>query len=195
MEKKENKKDIILYKRVETQIEEMDINQNRELKNYNELKEQLAYNLKLDIDSKFQRMKILYEIKQKNLYKYDGFDSFEQFIKSYVINKSQAYIYIKIYQEVLEGNISVEEIKKQGFSSVYRKILKNQLESSEHKKDRKKDCDNSCMPPVKFLIKDKEVYSFCIRDTKRAVFILEKIIKDRRDILFSLVMEYENKEE
>ncbi|ACN24391.1 putative plasmid partition protein (plasmid) [Borreliella burgdorferi 64b] len=39
-------------------------------------------------------MKILYEIKQKNLYKYDGFDSFEQFIKSYVINKSQAYIYI-----------------------------------------------------------------------------------------------------
>ncbi len=39
MEKKENKKDIILYKRVETQIEEMDINQNRELKNYNELKE------------------------------------------------------------------------------------------------------------------------------------------------------------
>lgn len=37
--KKENKKDIILYKRVETQIEEMDINQNRELKNYNELKE------------------------------------------------------------------------------------------------------------------------------------------------------------
>lgn len=98
MEKKENKKDIILYKRVETQIEEMDINQNRELKNYNELKEQLAYNLKLDIDSKFQRMKILYEIKQKNLYKYDGFDSFEQFIKSYVINKSQAYIYIKIYQ-------------------------------------------------------------------------------------------------
>nr|WP_228459413.1 hypothetical protein [Borrelia maritima] len=67
--KKENRKEVTLYKRVETQIEKVNSNQDCELKNYNELKEQLEFNLKLDIDSKIQRMKILHEIEQKNLYK------------------------------------------------------------------------------------------------------------------------------
>ncbi|WP_418456556.1 chromosome replication/partitioning protein [Borreliella lusitaniae] len=51
-------------------------------------------------------MKILYEIKQKELYKYDGFKSFEQFIRSFVIAKTQAYAYLKVYEKVLEGVIS-----------------------------------------------------------------------------------------
>ncbi|WP_210379946.1 chromosome replication/partitioning protein, partial [Borreliella garinii] len=69
--------------------------QDKELVNYNNLKEQLKYNLKGDINNKIQRMKILYEIKEKELYKYDGFKRFNDFIKSFEVAKSQAYRYLK----------------------------------------------------------------------------------------------------
>lgn len=44
-------------------------------------------------------MKILYEIKEKELYKYDGFKRFNDFIKSFEVAKSQAYRYLKIYKK------------------------------------------------------------------------------------------------
>lgn len=69
MRKKDNKKKVTLYKRVEISTnKELNLgnNQDKELRNYNELKEQLKLNLKSDINNKIQRMKILYEIKQKN---------------------------------------------------------------------------------------------------------------------------------
>ncbi len=130
MEKKENKKQVTLYKRVEISTGEelnLDNNQDEELRNYNELKEQLKLNLKSDINNKIQRMKIIYEIKQKELYKYDGFTSFKQFIKSYVIARSQAYMYLKIYEKVLEGAVSIEKVKEMGFVATYKDILKNTL--------------------------------------------------------------------
>ncbi|OJH14566.1 chromosome partitioning protein, partial (plasmid) [Borreliella bissettiae] len=91
---KEKEKEITLYERGEILSDEelsSDNSKDRELINYNELKEQLKFNLASDVNNKIQRMKILYEIKQKSLYKYDNFSSFEQFLKSYVIAKSQAY--------------------------------------------------------------------------------------------------------
>ncbi|WP_228459414.1 chromosome replication/partitioning protein (plasmid) [Borrelia sp. CA_690] len=124
--KKENKKKATLYKRAETQIEEVDSNQGFELRNYNGLKEHLEFNLKLDIDIKIQRMKIIHEIKQKNLYKYDGFYSFEQFNKSYVISKSQAYIY-KFIRKFSRGILSIEKVKEMGLSVVYKNIIKKQI--------------------------------------------------------------------
>lgn len=48
-------------------------------------------------------MKILYEIKQKESYKYDDFAHFNDFIKSFEVAKSQAYTYLKIYEKVLDG--------------------------------------------------------------------------------------------
>ncbi|WP_151074479.1 chromosome replication/partitioning protein [Borreliella turdi] len=191
MKKKEN--EIIFFERDETFTNEElneNNNQDKELRNYKELKEQLKFNLTSDVNNKIQRMKILYEIKQKNLYKYDNFSSFEQFIKSYVIAKSQAYMYLKIYKKVLEGAISIEKVKKMGIEATYKDIQKNNP-PYEYKENIEKD-DNSQNIPIRILIKDKEVYDFCKKDTKRINFFLEKIVKEKKNILSDLMIEYEN---
>lgn len=190
---KEKEKVITLYERGEILSDEelsSDNSKDRELINYNELKEQLKFNLASDVNNKIQRMKILYEIKQKSLYKYDNFSSFEQFLKSYVIAKSQAYTYLKIYEKVLEGVISIEKVKKMGIEATYKDIQKNKP-IHESKEDIEKD-DNSQNIPIRILIKDKEVYDFCKKDTKRINFFLEKIIKEKKNILSDLIIEYEN---
>ncbi len=67
--KKKNKKEIILNDRFEDFIDKsqnLNNNQDENLIIYNDLKDQLKLNLKDDIDNKIQRMKILYEIKQKS---------------------------------------------------------------------------------------------------------------------------------
>ncbi|WP_151073935.1 chromosome replication/partitioning protein [Borreliella turdi] len=197
MGKKENKKRATLYKRVEILTDEelsLENNQDEELKNYNELKEQLKLNLKSDINNKIQRMKILYEIKQKELYKYDGFKSFKQFIESYIIAKSQAYMYLKIYEKVLEGVISIEKVKEIGFVATYKNILKNSL-SEIYKKNMIKESTEEDIGnqnrSIRILMKDKEVYDFCKKDIKRIYFILKKLIKDKKNILSDIISEYE----
>ncbi|ACL34139.1 chromosome replication/partitioning protein [Borreliella burgdorferi] len=162
--------------------------QDEELANYNNLKEQLKYNLKDDINNKIQRMKILYEIKQKELYKYDGFVRFNDFIKSFEVAKSQAYRYLKIYQKVLEGKVSIDKIKEVGFKAVLRDIEgKNFLNEDNH--NESKEINESI--PIRILVKDKELYNFCKQDTKRLYFIIEKIYKEKKDVLSELIIEYE----
>ncbi|WP_418905890.1 chromosome replication/partitioning protein [Borreliella carolinensis] len=194
MEKKENKERVTLYKRVEMPTREefsLNNNQDEELKNYNELKEKLKLNLKSDINNKIQRMKILYEIKQKKLYKYDGFKSFKQFVKSYIIARSQAYMYLKIYEKVLEGAISIEKVKEIGFVATYKNILKNNP-SYIYKENTEED-DGSQSISIRISMQDKEVYNFCKKDIKRIYFILERLIKDKKNILSDLIIDYENR--
>ncbi|MCD2409689.1 chromosome replication/partitioning protein [Borreliella burgdorferi] len=162
--------------------------QDEELANYNNLKEQLKLNLKSDINNKIQRMRILHEIKKKELYKYDGFKSFKQFINSYVIARSQAYMYLKIYEKVLEGKVSIDKIKEVGFKAVLRDIEgKNFLNEDNH--NESKEINESI--PIRILVKDKELYNFCKQDTKRLYFIIEKIYKEKKDVLSELIIEYE----
>ncbi|WP_410521915.1 plasmid partition family protein, partial [Borreliella garinii] len=52
--------------------------------------------------------------------------------------------------------------------------------------------DDSQNISIRILIKDKEVYDFCKKDTKRIYFILERLIKDKKNILSSLIIDYEN---
>ncbi|WP_234927590.1 plasmid partition family protein, partial [Borreliella garinii] len=40
--------------------------------------------------------------------------------------------------------------------------------------------DNSQSITIKILMKDKEVYDFCKKDTTRIYFILERLIKDKK---------------
>ncbi|WP_338024405.1 chromosome replication/partitioning protein [Borreliella mayonii] len=104
----------------------MDSMQDKDLINYNNLKEKLKYNLKDDIDNKIERMKILYEIKRKELCKYDNFSSFEQFIyKTFCNCKTQEYLYLRVYEKVLEGAISIDKIKEIGFRRIQRKLKEN----------------------------------------------------------------------
>ncbi|WP_418905321.1 chromosome replication/partitioning protein (plasmid) [Borreliella turdi] len=187
---KENYKKELFSNRFGNHKEEINLNENqdKELANYNNLKEQLKYNLKDDINNKIQRMKILYEIKQKELYKYDGFVRFSDFIKSFEVAKSQAYRYLKIYQKVLEGKVSISKIKEVGFKAILRDIEdKNFL--NEDNDSEFKDVNKSV--PIRILVKDKELFNFCKQDTKRLYFIIEKIYKDKKDILSELIIEYE----
>ncbi|MDO7272841.1 plasmid partition family protein [Borreliella burgdorferi] len=39
--------------------------------------------------------------------------------------RSQVYMYLKIYEKVLEGFISIEKVKEMGFVAAYKNILKN----------------------------------------------------------------------
>ncbi|MCD2332813.1 chromosome replication/partitioning protein [Borreliella americana] len=188
--KAEKDKEALFSNRFGNCNEEISLNddQDKELANYNNLKEQLKYNLKDDINNKIQRMKILYEIKQKELYKYDGFARFNDFIKSFEVAKSQAYRYLKIYQKVLEGKVSIDKIKEVGFKAVLRDIeAKNFLNEDGHSEP---EGDNESIP-IRILVKDKELYNFCKQDTKRLYFIIEKIYKEKRDVLSELIIEYE----
>lgn len=195
--KAEKDKEALFSNRFGDCNEETNLNddQDKELANYNNLKEQLKYNLKDDINNKIQRMKILYEIKQKELYKYDGFKSFKQFIESYIIARSQAYMYLKIYEKVLEGIISIEKVKEMGFVATYKNILKNSL-SEIYKENMVKENPEEGVgtqnKSIRILMKDEKVYDFCKKDIKRIYFILEKLIKDKKNILSDLIIEYEN---
>lgn len=190
--KKQNKKEIILNDRFEDFIDKSQNSNNDQDENliiYNDLKDQLKLNLKDDIDNKIQRMKILYKIKQKELYRYDGFKSFEQFIKSFIIAKTQAYTYLKVYEKVLEGVISINKIKEVGFNSIYYAIQKQGVSEINQENINKNNKENT---PIRILIKDNELYDFCKKDTKRVYFILKEIFKNKKDILSEIIIKYEN---
>ncbi|WP_210371425.1 chromosome replication/partitioning protein [Borreliella garinii] len=190
--KKQNKKEIILNDRFEDFIDKSQNSNNNQDENliiYNDLKDQLKLNLKDDIDNKIQRMKILYKIKQKELYKYDGFKSFEQFIKSFIIAKTQAYTYLKVYEKVLEGVISIDKIKEVGFNSIYHAIQKKGISEINQENINKNNKENI---PIRILIKDNELYDFCKKDTKRVSFILKEIFKNKKDILSEIIIKYDN---
>ncbi|WP_151074398.1 chromosome replication/partitioning protein [Borreliella turdi] len=190
--KKQNKKEIILNDRLEEFIDKgqnLNNNQDENLIIYNDLKDQLKLNLKDDIDNKIQRMKILYKIKQKELYKYDGFKSFEQFIKSFIIAKTQAYTYLKVYEKVLEGIISIDKIKEVGFNSIYHTIQKQGVSEINQENINKNNKENT---PIRILIKDNELYNFCKKDTRRVYFILKEIFKNKKDILSEIIIKYDN---
>ncbi|APQ15647.1 chromosome partitioning protein (plasmid) [Borreliella garinii] len=191
--KKQNKKEIILNDRFEDFIDKSQNSNNNQDENliiYNDLKDQLKLNLKDDIDNKIQRMKILYKIKQKELYKYDGFKSFEQFIKSFIIAKTQAYTYLKVYEKVLEGVVSIDKIKEVGFNSIYHAIQKQGGVSEINQENVNKNNKENTL--IKILIKDNELYDFCKKDTKRVYFILKEIFKNKKDILSEIIIKYDN---
>ncbi|WP_338390764.1 chromosome replication/partitioning protein (plasmid) [Borreliella spielmanii] len=51
---------------------------------------------------KIKIMEILYSIKNKKLYRIDGHVSFKSFIEEFLIARTQAYLYLKIYEQVLK---------------------------------------------------------------------------------------------
>ncbi|WP_418456583.1 chromosome replication/partitioning protein [Borreliella lusitaniae] len=192
MGKKQNKKELFLNNRKVSPINKELINinntQDKDLINYNNLKEKLKYNLKDDIDNKIERMKILYEIKEKKLYKYDNFPSFEQFIKHFIIAKTQAYFYLRIYGKVLEGAISIDKIKEIGFKGIERQLKENLPDTKKENFIREGNKNVS----IKILMKNKEVYKFYKEDSKRTYFILERLFFAKKEILSDLIIEYEN---
>lgn len=73
---------------------------------------------------KFKEWKFYTKLKQKNFNKYDGFKSFNGFVKSFVVAKTQAYFYLKLYAKVLDGSLSINKIKELGLENIKKHMLR-----------------------------------------------------------------------
>ncbi len=60
------------------------------------------------------------------MYRIDGHVSFKAFIKEFLIARTQAYLYLKIYERVLKGNLSIKEIRDR-MIEIYRNIKSKEI--------------------------------------------------------------------
>ncbi|AAF07695.2 chromosome replication/partitioning protein [Borreliella burgdorferi] len=190
---KKNKKKLFLNDRIEHNIidnlSNLDTNLDKNLMVYKDLKEQLKLNLSNEIDTKIQRMRILYEIKTRKLYKYDGFKSFSQYLKTFVVAKTQAFFYLKLYSKILEGSISIDTIKELGFENIKKHIFKKK--SFDFNNNNKSKLDNKNIS-IRIFMRDKELYEFVKQDIKRASYIFKELFQNRKDVLTDIVTKYDN---
>ncbi|QFP42627.1 chromosome replication/partitioning protein (plasmid) [Borrelia miyamotoi] len=159
----------------------VNISQEEEYENY---KLALRKSMINDIENKIQIMKILYNIKVKSLYLIDGYKSFETFINKFLIKKTQAYSYLKIYEYVLKGDLSIDDIKKRGVVDVYKSI---KLSEVINKKSRVNP-----IKPLRFQLKTEQAYKFYKENSKFTGFLLEEIFSNEKKILEQLKIKYKN---
>ncbi|WP_215536674.1 chromosome replication/partitioning protein [Borreliella bavariensis] len=168
-------------------------NEDENLAKYNELKTQLKFNLKNEVNNIIKRMEILYEIKTRELYKYDGFTSFDQFTQHFVIAKTQAYKYLRVYQKVLDGVVTIDRIKEIGFTNAFKQIKKQTVAHNLSDKDDKlKNSSDNFEIPIRILIRDLDLYKFCKESNKRISFILESLYRDNKIYFLELASKYES---
>lgn len=159
----------------------MSLSQEEEYENY---KLALRKSMINDVENKIQIMEILYNIKTKNLYLIDGYKSFEAFISKFLIKKTQAYSYLKIYEYVLRGDLSISDIKKRGVVDVYKSIKSNEIVSKKLK--------GNPIRPLRFQLKTEQAYKFYKEDSKFTSFLLEEIFNNEIKILEQLKIKYKN---
>ncbi len=140
-------KKILLNNRIED-VQEFE-NEELEYKSY---KDQLRRITVDDVENKIKTMKILYKIREKKLYLIDGYKKFEDFLSEFIISRSQAFLYLKIYRKVLEGSISINDIKEKGLKGVYRNILNVEIKEDKSKQNPIK--------PLRFQLKNRKVIIF-----------------------------------
>ncbi|WP_323368338.1 chromosome replication/partitioning protein [Borrelia maritima] len=107
------------------------------------------------VNNKIELMEILYKIRTKKLYQFDGYKKFEDFLKKFVIARSQAFVYLRLYKKVLSGDLKVEEIKQFGFVETYKRIKKSNIDKSGVK-------ENS-IKIVRFKLKIGKVLIFMVK--------------------------------
>ncbi|ACN93417.1 putative plasmid partition protein (plasmid) [Borreliella finlandensis] len=170
-------KKILLNNRIED-VQEFE-NEELEYKSY---KDQLRRITVDDVENKIKTMKILYKIREKKLYLIDGYKKFEDFLSEFIISRSQAFLYLKIYRKVLEGSISINDIKEKGLKGVYRNIL-----NLEIKEDKSKQ---NSIKPLRFQLKSQESYAFYKSNAKFAGYLLDKLFNNEKEIIKRIMKEY-----
>lgn len=98
-----------------------------EKEEYENDKHALKKSMVNDLENKIKIMEILYNIKNKKLYLIDGYVSFRSFIEEFLMARTQAYLYLKIYEQVLKGNLSIKEIRDKGMIEIYRNIKSKEV--------------------------------------------------------------------
>ncbi|WP_210376683.1 chromosome replication/partitioning protein [Borreliella valaisiana] len=149
---------------------------------YKSYKDQLRRITIDDIDNKIKTMKILYKIREKKLYLIDGYKKFEDFLSEFIISRSQAFLYLKIYKKVLDGSVSINDIKEKGLKGVYRNILNTEIKDDISRQNTIK--------PLRFQLKTKESYDFYKSNSKFTGYLLDKLFNNEKEIIKRIMKEY-----
>ncbi|AEL19154.1 plasmid partition family protein (plasmid) [Borreliella bissettiae DN127] len=162
-------------------IEDVQKFENEELE-YKSYKDQLRRITVDDIENKIKTMKILYKIREKKLYLIDGYKKFEDFLSEFIISRSQAFLYLKIYRKVIEGSVSINDIKEKGLKGVYRNILNIEIKEDKSKQNPIK--------PLRFQLKSQESYDFYKSNAKFTGYLLDKLFNNEKEIIKKIMKEY-----
>ncbi|AHH07136.1 Putative plasmid partition protein (plasmid) [Borrelia crocidurae DOU] len=168
------KKEIILNSR------DQNISNKESKVRYEFYKNQLRAILLNEVEDRIKIMKILYEIKEGFLYKLDGYKNFNKFLEDFVIARTQAFKYLKIYKEILKGTLDVEELKRDGIKGVLRKIKASQ-----------KSKENP-IKPLRFQLKSQESYSFYKQNAKFTSFLMDELFKYKKDLLKEFMKKFKD---
>ncbi|WP_215539877.1 chromosome replication/partitioning protein [Borreliella bavariensis] len=155
---------------------------------YKSLKSQLTINVKSEICSRLETMKILKEIKDNEYYKLDGYKSFEDFTKDYKLAKTQAYDYLRIANAIEEGIIEEEFLVQNGFRQTL--FLLRNKESLTIKKSKQ-----NWIKPLRFQLKKQESYDFYKKHAKFTSFMMDEIFENQKDFLNKLLKKYKELKE
>ncbi|UPA18455.1 chromosome replication/partitioning protein [Borrelia puertoricensis] len=150
---------------------------------YNSLKEKLKINSKKEIYCKLETLKILKEIKDNQYYKLDGYKSFDAFSKDFRLARAQVYNYLKIANAIEEGIIEEEFLIKNGILETL-VILRNK-ETKTIKKSRQNP-----IKPLRFQLKNQDSYDFYKKNAKFTGFLMDKLFRDKKDLLEEVMKEY-----
>nr|ABP88166.1 PF-49-like protein [Borrelia lonestari] len=178
---KKIKKEIILNDRIDGFDQCSLDNENAEAE-YESYKNQLRRIIVNEINNKIEIMEILYNIRAKKLYRIDGYKRFVDFLEKFVIARSQAFLYLRLYKRVLAGELNIEEIKQIGFKEAYRKIREMDVE--------KKRSKENLIKPLRFQLRNQDSYSFYKKNAKFTSFVLDEIFINRKDLLEELLNQF-----
>ncbi|AAC66028.1 chromosome replication/partitioning protein [Borreliella burgdorferi] len=147
------------------------------------LKERLIINFQKEIHNKIETMKILKEIKDKEYYKLDGYQNFEMFTRNYKIAKSQAYEYLRMANAIEEGLVQEKYIIENG--------IQNSLFFLKDKEGGKvKKSNRNFIRPLRFQLKTEDAYIYYKSKARFTSFLLEKLLKDKEELLNEIMKEY-----
>ncbi|ANA43827.1 chromosome replication/partitioning protein [Borrelia hermsii] len=150
---------------------------------YNALKKKLYINLREGIFHKIDSIRILKEIKDNEYYKLKGYKSFDSFIKSYDVAKTQAYNYLKIATALEEGLLEEQYVLENGFRQIL-SLLKDK-ESATIKKSKV-----NLIKPLRFRLKSQESYAFYKKNAKLTSFLMDELFENQKDLLDKLLKKY-----
>ncbi|AHH07577.1 Putative plasmid partition protein (plasmid) [Borrelia crocidurae DOU] len=178
---KNNKKEMVLNDRIDG-IDQFSLNNDGDESEYESCKNRLRRIAVNEISNKIEIMEILYRIRSKKLYRFDGYKRFVDFLETFVIARSQAFLYLRLYKRVLTGDLNIEEIKQIGFAAAYRKIRKIDV-------DKKRSKEN-LIKPLRFQLKNQGSYDFYKKNAKFTSFVLDELFINRKDLLEELLKQF-----
>ncbi|ATQ20286.1 chromosome replication/partitioning protein [Borrelia miyamotoi] len=168
------KKEIVLHDR------DQNISNKENKMRYEAYKNQLREILLNEMEDRIKIMKIIYEIKENSLYKIDGYKNFNKFLEDFVIARTQAFKYLKIYKEILKGTLNLEELKKEGIKGILRKIKISQ-QSKENP-----------IKPLRFQLKSQDSYDYYKKNAKFTGFLLDKLFSSEKGLLEKIMNEFKH---